>query len=234
MKERRQRWWLVVVFAIAMSWVEAAVVLYLRTLVGRIDPYQPRPLPEMPGLTSAEIIREGATMIMLGSVGWLAGRRFRSSFGYLLIAFGIWDIFYYIFLKILTGWPHGLLDWDILFLIPLPWWGPVIAPVLVAALMILTGTLLTSERTRLQPTRRSIAFAALGVLLILGSFMYDALALCLNHATVEIIRNWLPHSFAWPLFLPGLLLASFPALELALRNLARNGLHAPINEPTTL
>ena len=28
-----------------------------------------------------------------------------------------------------AGWPETVLDWDILFLLPLPWWGPVIAPV---------------------------------------------------------------------------------------------------------
>jgi hypothetical protein len=56
------------------------------------------------------------------------------------LAFGVWDIFYYVFLKVLTGWPHSLMDWDILFLLPLPWWGPVIAPVSIAVLMILWGT----------------------------------------------------------------------------------------------
>ena len=48
------RWFVVIVFAIAMAWVEAAVVLYLRTLTNRIDPYQPNPLPEFRGLESAE------------------------------------------------------------------------------------------------------------------------------------------------------------------------------------
>src|SRR6266850_1368802 len=110
--EGMQRWCAVAIFAIAMAWVEAAVVLYLRTLVNRIDPYQPRPMPEMPGLVGAEIAREAATMVMLACIGWLAGRTLRSRFGYLLIAFGVWDIFYYVFLKMLTGWPHGLLDWD--------------------------------------------------------------------------------------------------------------------------
>src|SRR5262245_50564376 len=119
-----KRWWAVVTYAIAMAWVEAAVVLYLRTLVNRIEPYQQKPLPNMPGLIAPEIIREAATIVMLTAVGWLAGRSWRGRFGYLLIAFGVWDIFYYVFLKILTGWPRTLLDWDVLFLIPLPWWGP--------------------------------------------------------------------------------------------------------------
>src|SRR6185369_12911503 len=108
-----------------------------------IDPYQPHPLPEIAGLSQAEIIREAATIVMLMTVGWLAVHNWRARFGYLLIAFGVWDIFYYVFLRILTGWPRTLLDWDVLFLIPLPWWGPVIAPMVIAVLMIAWGTLAT-------------------------------------------------------------------------------------------
>src|SRR5262245_43389925 len=130
------QWGVVALFAIAMAWVEAAVVFYLRTMLDRIEPYQPNPLPEFGGLAKAELIRELATLIMLAIVGWLAGRTARSRVGYFLIAFGVWDIFYYVFLKVLTGWPRSLFDWDLLFLIPLPWWGPVLAPVSIAALMI--------------------------------------------------------------------------------------------------
>src|SRR5881628_2307976 len=101
------RWLVVVLFAIAMAWVESAVVFYLRTLVGRIDPYQPQPLPEYAGVALAETVREAATLIMLLAVGWLAGTNKRVRIGYALLAFGVWDIFYYAFLKILTGWPHS-------------------------------------------------------------------------------------------------------------------------------
>jgi len=132
-----QRWSVVVLFAIAMAWVEAAVVLYLRTLVDRLDPYQPHPLPVEGALGGAELVREVATLVMLGTVGWIAGRTWRSRLAYAVVAFGVWDLFYYVFLRPLTGWPRSLLDWDILFLLPLPWWGPVLAPVLIAGLMIL-------------------------------------------------------------------------------------------------
>ena len=69
------RWWVVVLFAVAMAWVESAAVLYLRTLIGRIDPYQPNPLPSFGGFAMAEVIREAATMVMLAGAGWLAGAR---------------------------------------------------------------------------------------------------------------------------------------------------------------
>ena len=112
----RTRWFIVVIFAIAMAWMESATVVYLRVLTGRIDPFQADPLPISVGLGKTELIREGATMILLLTVGLLAGRTWRSRLAYMLIAFGVWDIFYYVFLAIITAWPRSLLDWDVLFL----------------------------------------------------------------------------------------------------------------------
>src|ERR1035437_4366895 len=134
-------WAVVGLYAIAMAWVESAAVLYLRSMMGRIEPYQADPLPLIGGFALVELPRELATMVMLFAVGFLAGRTWRARIGYAAIAFGVWDIFYYIFLKMMCGWPHSLLDWDVLFLLPLPWWGPVLAPGLIALLLILWGTL---------------------------------------------------------------------------------------------
>ena len=85
------------VYALAMAWVEAAVVYYLRTMVNRIEPYQPNPLPIMGGLGRAELVREAATLIMIMAVGTLAGKGWRQRLGYSAVAFGVWDIFYYVF-----------------------------------------------------------------------------------------------------------------------------------------
>src|SRR5436190_14170724 len=137
---RWRRWFVVVLYALAMAWVEAAVVFYIRFHINRLVPYQPEPLPLAGGFALAEVVRECATMIMLASVGWLAGWTPRSRIAFALLAFGVWDIAYYIWLVPLTGWPTSLFDWDILFLIPLPWWGPVWAPVSIATLMMLFGT----------------------------------------------------------------------------------------------
>ena len=111
-------WAVVFAFGMAMAWVEAATVVYLRTLVGRIDPHQPNPLPVQGQLGEVELVREAATLIMLAGAGWLAGTNWRARLGYGVMAFGIWDIWYYIFLRQMTGWPSSLLDWDVLFLIP--------------------------------------------------------------------------------------------------------------------
>src|SRR6266403_400783 len=87
----RNRWLVVVTYAAAMAWVESAVVFYLRTMIDRIDPYQPNPLPIVGKFGTAEVVREGATLVMLLAVGMLAGRTWRSRLGYASLAFGVWD-----------------------------------------------------------------------------------------------------------------------------------------------
>jgi hypothetical protein len=201
----------VCVFAIAMAWVESAVVYYLRTHIDRLDPHQANPLPIIGGLGPVELMRELATMIMLFTVGVLAGRTWRVRWGYAALAFGVWDIFYYVFLKIMCDWPHSLLDWDILFLLPLPWWGPVLAPVLIAALLILWGTC-ASQFERPPPValsnERAWFLCFLGMLLALYVFMADTLRVA--NQGVAVIREVLPASFNWPLFLAALGLMAAP------------------------
>src|SRR6185295_14590389 len=92
--------------------------------------------------------------------------------------FGLWDIWYYIWLRVLIHWPDSLFDWDILFLIPLRWWGPVLSPVLIAALICLVSVLsiIQLERgERLRLTPRRVGFISLGGLLALYVFMADSL-----------------------------------------------------------
>jgi len=78
---------------------------------------------------------------MLLSIGWIAGNMFQSRVAFAFITFGLWDIFYYIWLRVFIGWPQSILEPDLLFLIPLPWWGPVLSPVLIALLMVIGGIL---------------------------------------------------------------------------------------------
>jgi hypothetical protein len=201
----------VVMFAIAMGYLESAVVLYLRTLGHRLDPYQAPPLPPAVDFGWAEIAREAATVVMLACVGWLAGRSTRARFGYFIIAFGIWDIFYYLFLVPLTGWPRSVLDWDILFLIPLPWWGPVLAPACIALLMVAYGTLLSQLDQAVPVVRPALwRLALLGIVLALYVFMADAIRTLPQG--VEALKNMLPVHFPWPLFLVALTLMALPLL----------------------
>ena len=195
-----------------MAWVESAVVFYLRTMINRIEPYQPHPLPLIGGLGPAELVREAATLIMLLMVGILAGRTWRSRLGYLAIAFGVWDIFYYVFLKVIYDWPKSLLDWDVLFLLPLPWWGPVLAPVCIALLMIVWGTLV-SQRVVRSPARsvpstlwRRLSW--LGVALALYVFMADSLRTV--HQGIDATRTVLPTAFNWSAFVVAFALMAAP------------------------
>jgi hypothetical protein len=209
--EARTRWIVVFLFAVAMAWVESACVYYLRLLVDRVNPYQPNPLPIRGALGAVELVREAATLIMLFAVGTLAGRTWKARFGYAAVAFGTWDIFYYIFLRVMCGWPRSLFDWDILFLLPLPWWGPVLAPVSIALLMIVWGT----NATRFPQPRRtgsslwipwSSTFA--GIATALYVFMADALHHVYQHHTVS--TQLLPTDFNWPLFCAALAMMAAP------------------------
>jgi hypothetical protein len=212
----------VVIFATAMAWVESSVVFYLRTMIDRIQPYQPNPMPDFKGFDLAEIVRELATMIMLATVGWLAGHTTRSRIGYSLVAFGVWDIGYYVFLKILCGWPASLLDWDLLFLIPLPWWGPVLAPMLIAALMIVWGTLASQfERNDWSgwSNKRTWLFCGLGIALGLYVFLADAIRIAGQGEAA--LRNMLPEAFNWPVFILALAFMSAPVVDTLRRMVSR-------------
>jgi hypothetical protein len=211
------RWAIVVIYAIAMAWVESAVVYYLRTQISRIEPYQPNPLPVVGGFGPVEAIREAATMVMLLTVGMLAGRNWRARIGYSAIAFGVWDIFYYVFLKAICGWPHSLADWDILFLLPLPWWGPVWAPVAIALLMILWGTLASEFEASdsIRPLRRLWLLNFAGMCIALYVFMADCIHA--RHGGVDAIRNVLPQHFNWTIFSAALALMAAPVIHLGWR-----------------
>lgn len=215
MRERK-RWVTVVLYAMAMAWVESAVAFYLRTMMAQMDPYHPYPVHLAKGIGHAELVREAATMVMLLTVGWLAAKNWRSRVAYMFIAFGVWDIFYYIFLKVISGWPHSIFNWDLLFLIPLPWWGPVLAPCCIATLMILGGTLVTQfsrAGVRLWPGGLTWIISFGGAAVALYVFMADTIRVAPQGG--EAARNVLPNSFNWPLFLAALVLMATPVLEIA-------------------
>jgi hypothetical protein len=143
-----RNWVWVVVFAVAFAWVESAVVVYLREIYFDGGFGFPLVIKWEDGkriidfLVRIEFGREIATIIMLVAVGWIAGKNGFQRFCFFMIVFGIWDIFYYIWLYVMVRWPESLMTWDILFYVPLPWVGPVITPVMIAIAMVVAGTLI--------------------------------------------------------------------------------------------
>jgi hypothetical protein len=225
----RTRWAVVMTFAIAMAWLEAASVFYIRTLVGRIEPYQANPLPINGPLGEVEVWREAATLVMIATLGLLAGRTWRHRAGYAAMVFGTWDIFYYVFLHVISGWPRTLVDWDVLFLLPLPWWGPVIAPVSIAVVLIIWGTLATQAGEQGADARWARALASIGSVLALALFMVDAWRALPNGR--DAVLRVLPTSFDWPLFWVAWLLIALPVLRQVTRRSRRAD--AKVNPPLT-
>lgn len=214
----RARWLTVVTFATAMAWLEAATVYYIRTLVDRIEPYQQNPLPFHGGLGQVELVREAATLVMIFTTGVLAGRSWKQRIGFAAVAFGTWDILYYAFLQLISGWPRSLFDWDILFLLPVPWWGPVLAPMSIALLMIAWGTFAVQEPDPLPSAtapRTPLAVGLAGVALALALFTIDAWRAL--PGGVDAVTRVLPTTFNWPAFCVALALMAIPVAHMGWR-----------------
>lgn len=195
----RRTFLLIVVFAIAFACIESAVVVYLRML------YYPEgfsfPLKLIDHrIIRIELLREVATLVMLVAAGMLAGLTQWQRFSYIMITFGVWDIFYYVWLNVFLGWPGSLLDWDVLFLLPIPWIAPVLVPVIISLLLILAGVLIirTEEREgRFRPSPLVWGLSIAGTLVVLFSFMVD------TDATLHL---QMPRPFRWDIFAAGVLL----------------------------
>jgi len=185
-------------FAIAMGYFEAAVVIYLRDLLYP-DGFS-FPLRDMPvRIIVIELFRELSTIVMLVVISALSGKRFWERFGVFIFIFGVWDIFYYIWLKATINWPPSLLEWDILFLIPAPWIAPVIAPISISILMIFIGLSIINLFRKdcvFKPILITWALAMLATALILFSFMNDCDAM---------FNKQIPQPYFYGLLILGLL-----------------------------
>ena len=212
--------WLTI-FGIGMGFFEAIVVVYLRFL------YYPEgfcfPLVLLPAeMLGIELVREISTLVMLISVGVIAGKTGLQRFAWFLYSFAIWDIIYYVALKIFLNWPESFLTWDILFLIPVTWLGPVLAPLLSSVLMILLANLfLYGERKKplFLVTKREWTAITGGAfliflayvweyssLIITNGFLPDFWSLADNETFIRMISEFVPGYFHWEIFISGILL----------------------------
>lgn len=205
---------IITIFAIAMGFLEAVVVVYLREI------YYPNgfefPLSLIdPEIFKIELVREITTLVMLVCIGLLSSEKRQGKFAGFLFAFGVWDIFYYLGLKIFLNWPESFLTWDILFLIPTTWLGPVLAPLICSVTMILLGLLVIWFEAKGPIVKFG---ASAWVFLIVGSFLvflsfiedyslmlldYGIFSADINHPEqgfIEVIASFVPDKFNWLLF----------------------------------
>ncbi len=195
-------------FAVAMANVEAVLVVHLRSLYYPDNPLAIFPLNLMSHRDLLiELGREAATIMMILAVALLAARRVISVFAAFVYMFGLWDIFYYVWLKLLIGWPSSWLEWDVLFLIPWPWFGPWLTPVLIALLFVIWGgwTLLMTQRGRdVRFTPTTCALFIMGTALALAAFLLPAVPLLPGGE--EAFRGYRPDGFSWGLYTAGYIL----------------------------
>ena len=209
--------WLTI-FSIAMGYMESAVVIYLRKI------YYPGgfqfPLaPIESGIALVEILREVATIIMLLGIGILSAKTTALRFAHFIYCFAIWDLFYYIFLWLFLGWPESFFTWDILFLIPVPWVGPVITPCIISlTMMLLALSIMHFHHSEFDIRLKVKEWVLLGIgsFIILVSFIWDYLKHIQECKSSEIadsffveqnmlneMKDYIPVEFNWALFLAG-------------------------------
>lgn len=198
---------IVTLFSIAMGFMESAVVIYLRAL------YYPHGftfpmVPTSDTVFRTEILRELATIIMLACIGIISGKRLTERFAFFIFSFAIWDICYYLFLKWLIDWPESLLTWDILFLIPLPWYGPVLAPCLISLTMMVLAILILSaeqKNSKVKIMKPDWIWMIVASIVFIASFTIEFIKWFIKggHALNTMGFEFIPNSYNWWLFLTG-------------------------------
>lgn len=209
-KESWQRLGIVGIYAIAMAFLESVIVVYLRKL------YYPAGF-DFPLVASIEKMvlniewtREFFTIVMLICIGWLAGKKFYDKFAYFLYAFAVWDIFYYVWLKVILGWPVSLLTWDLLFLIPFPWASPVLAPVIYSIDITILAVVLIHLQDRFGKVKMKLSewgLFVLGSAIILYTFLEDYAKLLLASNGLEDfmakVSIYTPLKYSWVIYFVG-------------------------------
>jgi len=208
----------VLAFGIAMGYLEATVVVYLRAALG-LDAVVSVPVAqpgEFDAYAGIEIARELATLVMIAAVGWLAGRSWLERLAWAAVLFGTWDIVYYGGLWLTIDWPPALDAWDVLFLVPMTWVGPVWAPMAVSAALVgfgLTAAAGLRAGRAIRVGRTSMVLAVAGGGLVILSFLVDA-----DRVVAGDTSPW----SAWPLFWLGMALAAAAAVMVLWRAISRS------------
>jgi hypothetical protein len=200
-KRWRSLFWLTL-FAVAMAYLEAAIVVYLRQAYYAehiLVIFPPSMLSEVD--MAVELGREIATLVMILAVAGLVARGLMAVFAVFVYVFGVWDIFYYVWLKATIGWPVSWTEWDVLFLIPWAWAGPWLTAVAIALLFVLWGgAVFVSGCTCRFTARAAISFFG-GMSLTVAAFLQPAAPYL--SGGVAAFAEFRPDGFWWPLYLAG-------------------------------
>lgn len=229
MKKHHHLIW-ITIFAITMGIFEGAIVVYLREL------YYPEgfgfplnPIDNHVAIT--ELLRELASLFMLLSVGIIAGKNFSGRFAWFIYSFAVWDIVYYIFLFIILKWPESLLTWDLLFLLPVTWTGPVITPVLLSILMIILALIIYKYNQKsnynIKIIQREWVFLITGACVILISFIWDYCKFLFTNISFteikdiqfsdklfELSQTYIPIQFPWLIYVVGFMILVFSCFQI--------------------
>jgi hypothetical protein len=189
-------------FGIAFGYLEASVVVYLRAIYYPEGFAFPMVLPSSNFIIAVEVGREAATLFMLWGIAIAAGWNAWTRYAAFSLLFGIWDIIYYVVLKLVLNWPDSIMDFDVLFLIPIPWIGPCLAPILISVGLIASAIIIERYDAwgkTLRPTAIEWTIAALGGFIVLFTFMRDIDA---------GVNQTVPQPYWWWLFAIGYLLSA--------------------------
>ena len=200
--------WLTI-FALSFGFVECSVVVYLRKIYyGAEQCLFPLKTFE-PHIFGVELFREAATLLMLFAVSAAAFEKKILRFAGFIWGFAVWDIMYYVFLKLSINWPATILDWDILFLIPIAWASPVLAPVICSVTMLFLAGIIffySAKNYSVTFSRLQLPLLISGSLLILISFVQDYAALAFTAPAEQLqnaVAHFVPQYFNWLLFCVG-------------------------------
>jgi len=195
------------IFGIAFGYIEGAAAHYLRVYLYptgfgntlKIDLHS----------FLIEIGREFSTLVVLWCVAMLTRGSFSIKFSNFVFIFAIWDIVYYVALYIFEKWPTCLLDWDVLFLIPIPWFAPVIVPITISLIGIIGCFVVRFIHAGKEKIRAGFLTS-----ILLWSALILWLVSFLRHSPSEHF----PAYYDWELFFHGIFLAIAGFVNLILVN----------------
>lgn len=218
MKAFQKKYLLILLFTLSMAFLETTVVVYLRKIYFPGGFEFPLKLMDY-NIGQVEFLREFATLVMIFSFAWLVGKNRTEKLAIFLIIFAVWDIFYYVYLYLILDWPASLATWDVLFLIPVTWVGPVWAPLLNSVTMLLLAAALLYKRQIIQKPvmiKADWIYLIVGSLVVIVAYTEDYVAYLLGFMspaemafqyyqpeTLKLVVTYIPESFATVIFLIG-------------------------------